>query len=294
MAKEIQVPERLYKYYSDSHLKFVFGDWTIRFTPAVEFNDPFECLPHVINLASKEHQEKIIELSIDDIIKEETAASKKKKARRIQKMMRARCRRDEVKAQVGAAAVNMAKLVMGKIYEKVTREIGVLCLSEENLNLLMWSHYANSHLGFAVGFDMGSDFFVKGSPLPIWKPKKMEYVAERPSKFFNELSSDMKEIFYTKGDVWSYENEWRMLAHLGDSLEWVEEKPTGVLPLPKKSVSEVIFGAKMDDDMVKLACQLIKQQPDCKHIRLQWARLHDSKYELVLEDIPPSFWQKKS
>ena len=294
VVKEIQVPKKLYKYYSDSCLKFVFGDWTIRFTPAVEFNDPFECLPHIISLASKEHQEEIVELGIDDIIKEEAAASKKKKARRIQKMMRARSKRDEVKALVDAATVGAAKFAMNKIYEKVIRDFGVLCLSEENLNLLMWSHYANSHMGFAVGFDMESDFFTTGCSLPIWKPKKIDYVSERPSKFFSELSSDMKEILYTKGDIWGYENEWRMIAPLELPLAWVEGKTKGVHHLPRKSVSEVIFGARMSGEEVRLVCQIIKQQPDCKHIRLQWARLHDSKYELVLEDIPPSFWQKKS
>ena len=294
MTKEIQVPERLYKYYPFSSLEFVFRYWTIRFTPAVAFNDPFECLPHVISIASKEHQEKILEMSIDAIIKEETAAFKKKKARRIQKMMRSRSKRDEVKAMVGAAAVDAAKFGMNKFYEKTSKEFGIFCLSEENLNLLMWSHYANSHLGFVVGFDMSSDFFSKGYSLPIWKPKKINYVSERPSKFFNEFSPDMKEFFYTKGDVWEYENEWRMIAPLELPLAWVEEKPKGVHPLPKKSVSEVIFGARMSDEEVRLVCQIIKQQPDCEHIRLQWALLHDSKYELVLEDIPPSFWQKKN
>ena len=294
MAKEIQVPERLYKYYPDSHLKFVFGDWTVRFTPAVEFNDPFECLPHVISIASKEHQGRIVESSIDDIIKKETAAFKKKKARRIQKMLRARSKRDEVKAMVGAIAAEAAKLGMRSFYEKASKEYGVFCLSEKNKNLLMWSHYANSHSGFVVGFDMESDFFANGYPLPIWKPKKIDYVPERPSKFFNEFSQDMKEIFYTKGDIWDYEKEWRMIAPLEFPLAWVDGKPKGVHPLPKKSVSEVIFGARMSDEEVRLVCQIIKQQTDCEHIRLQWARLHDSKYELVLEDIPPSFWQKKS
>ena len=157
---------------------------------------------------------------------------------------------------------------------------------------LMWSHYANSHLGFVVGFDMSSDFF-KRLFLANMDPKKINYVSERPLKFFNEFSPDMKEFFYTKGDVWEYENEWRMIAPLELPLAWAEGKPKGVHVLPRKAVSEVIFGARMSDEEVRLVCQIIKQQPDCEHIRLQWTKLHDSRYELVLEDIPPSFFSKR-
>ncbi len=70
-------------------------------------------------------------------------------------------------------------------------------------------------------------------------------------------------------------------------------KIKGVYPLPKNSVSEVIFGARMSEEEIKIICQIIRQLPECEHIRLQWTKLHESRYELVLEDIPPSFWVER-
>ena len=166
----------------------------------------------------------MLELNADKIIKEETAHLKKKEARRIQKILRTKNKLNELSEGIGHLSVNAAQFIRDKFHERASKQFGIFCLSEEKLNLLMWSHYANSHIGFVVGFDMESDFFKNGYSLPIWKPKKTHYTQERPSKFFNELSSDMKEFFYTKGDVWRYENEWRMLAPLELPLAWVDEK----------------------------------------------------------------------
>lgn len=294
MVEESRVPRTLYKYYPDSSLEYIFKNWTIRFTPAIAFNDPFECLPHVKSLAQKEYIENVVFGNIDDILKEETTNINGIDVNIVRELMQKKENKKIVKDYVGSSAVYAGKFAMQKIYEKASREIGVFCLSEEKLNLLMWSHYANSHRGFVVGFNMESEFFSNGYALPIWKPRKIDYVLERPSKFLNEFSPDMKEIFYTKGKVWDYEKEWRMLAPLELPLAWVEGSVKGVHPLPRIAVSEVIFGGRLRDDEVKLLCQIIKKIPGCDHIRLQWTKLHDSRYELVLEDIPPSFWQKKN
>ena len=291
--KEALLPSTLYKYYPASSLEHIFRYWTIRFTPAVAFNDPFECLPHVISIAPKEHLKRMIELHAGKIIKEETAHLKKKKARRIQKLLRAKNNLNEFSEGIEHLSVNAAQVIRDKFYEQASKQFGIFCLTEEKINLLMWSHYANSHIGFVVGFEMESDFFKNGYSLPKWKPRKINYVQERPSKFFSDFNSDMKEFFYTKGDIWKYENEWRMIAPLELPLAWVEGKPKGVHPLPKKSVSEVIFGARISDEEVRLVCQIIKQQPDCEHIRLQRTKLHESRYELVLEDIRQSFWAER-
>ena len=37
--------------------------------------------------------------------------------------------------------------------EILLSKMGILSLSEESLNTLMWAHYANSHKGFCMGFE---------------------------------------------------------------------------------------------------------------------------------------------
>lgn len=53
---------------------------------------------------------------------------------------------------------------------------GVICFSSSKNNILLWSHYANGHTGFAVGFDT---------------QKLTKAVGEL------KLESFIKEIFYT-------------------------------------------------------------------------------------------------
>ena len=40
-----------------------------------------------------------------------------------------------------------------------TRELGVVCLSEINNNILMWSHYAQGHAGFCIEFERTQENF---------------------------------------------------------------------------------------------------------------------------------------
>ena len=39
--------------------------------------------------------------------------------------------------------------------------LGVFCLSQNSDSFLMWSHYADSHKGFIIGFDSEHEFFQK-------------------------------------------------------------------------------------------------------------------------------------
>ena len=71
MVEESRVPRTLYKYYPDSSLEYIFKNWTIRFTPAIAFNDPFECLPHVKSLAQKEYIENVVFGNIDDFVEQD-------------------------------------------------------------------------------------------------------------------------------------------------------------------------------------------------------------------------------
>ncbi len=49
----------------------------------------------------------------------------------------------------------MVKMMMNAINDT----IGILCFTEKNDNLLMWSHYANSHKGFVLEFYPEHQFF---------------------------------------------------------------------------------------------------------------------------------------
>ncbi len=86
--------------------------------------------------------------------------------------------------------------------------MAVFCVSEDNVNHLMWAHYATSHTGFCTGYVC---------PTGILNPQlihKVEYeVAPRqitPWKLVDDPGSVYRDLILVKPYQWSYEHEWRL------------------------------------------------------------------------------------
>jgi hypothetical protein len=106
--------------------------------------------------------------------------------------------------------------------EKALTEIGVLCLSSSNDNMLMWSHYADKHKGFCLGFRMiGNDIF-KVRPVD-YDGKHIEIKIE---DFADNLDRYIKDVIFNKASNWVYEEEYRIVIEIPDgddskrNIEW--------------------------------------------------------------------------
>jgi hypothetical protein len=89
--------------------------------------------------------------------------------------------------------------------------IGVFCLSECNNLNLMWSHYADSHKGVCLGFDLDI--------IKSWFCKKVGYSDQRININLIKLKNNdnyQKDILsksvFTKGEDWLVEKEVRCLS----------------------------------------------------------------------------------
>jgi len=116
------------------------------------------------------------------------------------------------------------------------KEFGVICLSEINDDILMWSHYTDGHTGFCIEFERSEN-----NDLGNWDyclPVTYDAV-EIPcfdSKSIKEKASVAK-IVSSKAPNWSYEKEWRLIVD--------HEYADALISLPGK-ITTVIFGCKMD------------------------------------------------
>jgi len=117
------------------------------------------------------------------------------------------------------------------------KELGVVCFSEINNDILMWSHYADGHSGFCIEFERSDN-----NDLGKWDyclPVTYDAV-EAPS--FDppclEERASVAKIVSSKAPNWSYEKEWRLII----SREFAD----GLISLPAR-ITAVIFGCKMDD-----------------------------------------------
>ena len=118
---------------------------------------------------------------------------------------------------------------------RTMKQMGVLSLSEINDNILMWSHYSESHTGFCIEFGRS-----ELNELGNWDHcAPVNYDENLPTFKPIELPSikTVTQILLTKSVLWAYEKEWRIIAKKGNQ----------TYPLPG-NITGIIFGYKMSSD----------------------------------------------
>lgn len=111
----------------------------------------------------------------------------------------------------GAAIVPLDFTNPKAAWDRVRESTGVVCFSEQNDNLLMWSHYSDGGKGFCLQFNTENEEF-EGDRIC-----KVTYATDIPpvSAVKMWLSKDDKPFFKImtrKPKDWKYEREWRFLC----------------------------------------------------------------------------------
>lgn len=133
--------------------------------------------------------------------------------------------------------------------EKVRNETYVSCFTTSIDNMLMWSHYANKHTGFALGYDLTvtENKNTIDNLYPVfYSDKKIDVTLEVGFVENNMLNEErnysidkllgIKSCLFKSAD-WAYEEEWRLAVRdLENANKW------GVLPL---KASEIYYGCRI-------------------------------------------------
>jgi hypothetical protein len=125
--------------------------------------------------------------------------------------------------------------------ETVFAGMGVLSLSEDPKNSVMWGSYSDSHRGFCLGFE-----YHETNVLGQYS-NNVNYLDTMPKPsaklFAHDAGNDaLYQIAYSKSKDWAYEKEWRVLKQEGNKL----------YPYPGRLV-EVILGMNISEhDEIKL------------------------------------------
>lgn len=88
---------------------------------------------------------------------------------------------------------------------------GVVCLTLDPSNYLMWSHYAHSHSGFCIGF--ADEVIINFKTEDLVAHAYVIYEEKPPSvNFYNASIEDVsRAVFMYKSKVWEYEKEFRLI-----------------------------------------------------------------------------------
>lgn len=178
--------------------------------------------------------------------------------------------------------------------ESFSSTFGILSLTQNPDNLLMWSHYSDSHRGFLIEFNQEADFFDQqvSENDTIRKLKKVKYVTKRPhieslidierADEVDYMEKLIDQFFLIKSDVWEYEKEMRMVLPLENSDElW--ESPTGekvyLFNIHPNVIKSVVFGSQMEEDGKKKICELLNET-QFDHVNVYRSELDMSNYKV--------------
>jgi hypothetical protein len=114
-----------------------------------------------------------------------------------------------------------------RIIKDKKQSYGIVSLSTDSENPLMWAHYADGHNGIAIGVEIDDD----GCEI---LPVRYRGLSELTHLDAGNPQDVAKNILTYKHDFWSYENEYRALIQ-GSSFV-------------KVRVLEVVFGRKVSNE----------------------------------------------
>ncbi len=269
-----------FKYMSCSTAKIVLKNRTIRYSSPKFLNDPFD-IQFYMDIKNK--KEDIKDASLDSLWRVYSGDSLPNHNNIVgfifsrMKGCFPRITREKFIEEFSSAfddGFEAMLSVLPSINDKSSRIIEnnkMLCLTSRPDNVLMWSHYADGHKGVVLRFRS-----IPALDTPYGLAKPINYVSDIPSLLdldqlvgiFSGTASILEagildRILYTKSDIWSYEQEWRLSAGLGrEPSAYFEDNPFG-----RNDVDGIIFGLRTSDDDKRELTDLASTYPNVEFMK---------------------------
>lgn len=142
----------------------------------------------------------------------------------------------------------------------VLDNVGILSLTEEWDDMLMWSHYGNQHGGICIGFYTSIDFFRTAFPITYTDTFP---IIQRPQDGEETI---LEKTLLTKASCWEYEREWRVMkrymshseqaAHQAAHSHWAAEdlrvlcnqSGPGLYSYNRNAIASITLGSRITYD----------------------------------------------
>lgn len=251
-VEEGEIPRYLYKFREidvEGHTENIFANSQLWFSKPSDFNDPFDCQIGI----EIENTKEAISMVLQKFSTTKTRAEINKKVKHYSKN----------KAEY-------SQLVKTTISSFINAQAICCFAGDENSksNILMWSHYAKSHQGICLKFDVLKDteFFSKAL--------KVNYQKEYPKCNYAKNSDFFVEnLITTKAKIWEYEEEVRILRDY-----------SALYTFKNEALVEVCFGCNCSKENIRKVKKLIIEKK-INHLEFTKAKISKSKYELKFERL---------
>lgn len=290
-----------YKYASAATALRVIESKSFRWSSPVRFNDPFDtqigfAWSGDLDTFTNELNESVRRVIFTDV--PVTVGASELFTNMLLNMRRIRHRipADEILRAVQEASAESAQNVESGIealnaaLQQQFLHSRVLCLTEVNNNVVMWSHYADEHRGVvfrlkcldAIDHRLLAARQVKYTsafvPFPGAREYAMHLTGEEPIDFV----SLTWQIAFAKHSDWSYEREWRLHIPLlnqaaGDGYSIYNEPP--------ELFDSIYLGCRMEEPQASAIIEAVaKHLPQTKLFR---AVRSTKTFDLAFQPLPP-------
>jgi hypothetical protein len=228
----VPLPKKLFKFRQlDEKTISIIVSNVIYFASPDQFNDPFDCRLRFIHDFSPSEWEVFL---TEQMRKYATNLSEEQIAASVKQRMDER--------------FYESPLFLDFLYDMVLAQVlprtGVLSLAEKSNNILMWSHYADSHKGCVLEFSTKEDR-VFGNAQPV------VYHETYPKLDFRKCIADantfVEAMLLSKSAFWKYEKEWRTLGTDGP----------GLYKFSPSALTGIILGHQMPQEHRDLISKLV-------------------------------------
>ena len=233
MELDNKYPLKVYKYRSwhgDNHKNLLLKN-QLFFTSPKDFNDPFDSkIPHDYSLIDTDEKMETF-ISAKRIELKNHGSTKERTPEAIEELLdtfkyRLRNELDKVQEEYNAL-----------YFAGGDEHYGVLSLSERWDSILMWSHYADDHKGYCVGFweeKMRNGIIATGGRA-IYDP---ENNFPRLSPIGDFLENMIRQS-HSKSNEWKYEKEYRLVKTFYPDIPSDEDR---IQTFSNEYISEIIIG----------------------------------------------------
>ena len=171
---------------------------------------------------------------------------------------------------------------------QVNERYGVICFCENYHDPVLWSHYADSHRGIVLVFEIPDDMAIRIN----YQPERFKLDVEAAIQRGSFTESDLTQLISTKFSSWGYEKEIRMMCHLNDHFCQMDSKGKKayfeLLSLESYGVDALkliglIRGVRCDLKPADIASELLAVDT----LPVQDARLDSSSFQIIAGETYP-------
>jgi hypothetical protein len=248
-----KIPEFVYKYQAiNKRSRDNLANAEIYFNAPQKFNDPFELILQI--RSPNEEELSILLAKAEKYYGEKTG---------------------NLFFQINNPSLQKEKILSvlkEPVLKKLREQMGCWCAStgDENnspANILMWSHYADSHKGMCLAFKRNELEKKFGNEMRsvIYHQNPISLC---PLCVIDECKcSDIFDPLFHKSEIWSYENEFRIFSISAYETKTYDE-----------ALDAIYFGSEVDPSVLKEVCSIAQSKN--KNIKFFTTSLKPNSYEV--------------